>query len=323
MPRRFFGFSIILVAALACSRDDTASAKTRNGARSYADAVPPRPAVIAPASQPYRVVPVATGGAISGLVELEGSAPAAAVIRPTVDQNVCGNSIVERNVRLSGPRVGGAIVWITDIRSGKAFPLERRFELANTNCTLDPYVQAISTDGTLNVSNDDKTLHTNRFINVGTGELVGIAPFNDDGEVVPLDVFKEPAQIEVVSDRHPWTRAWIAVLDHPYYAQTAASGTFSIEGVPPGRYLVRAWHPSLGVADDSVTVPAGQQVSVAFRIRAKPSTSRAPAPRPPSDSQQPPASIIPAATSTPAALSTPAASSTPTMIGPPPPRQRD
>lgn len=314
MPRRFFGFSIILVAALACSRDDTASAKTRNGARSSVDVVPPRPAVIAPASQPYRVVPVTAGGAISGIVELDGSAPAAAVIRPSVDQNVCGSSIVERNVKLAGPRVGGAIVWITDIRSGKAFPLERRFELANTNCTLDPYVQAISTDGTLNVSNDDKTLHTNRFINVGTGELVGIAPFNDDGEVVPLDVFQEPAQIEVVSDRHPWTRAWIAVLDHPYYAHTAASGAFSIEGVPPGRYLVRAWHPALGIADDSVTVPAGQQVSVAFRIRPKPSTSPAPAPRPPRDSQPAPAPVLPAASST------PSASSTPTMIGPPPPR---
>ncbi|HET6761323.1 MAG TPA: carboxypeptidase regulatory-like domain-containing protein [Gemmatimonadaceae bacterium] len=313
MPRRFFGFSIILVASLACSRDDTASAKTRNGARSYADAVPPRPAVVTPPSQPYRVVPVTTGGAISGIVELEGSAPVAAVIRPTVDQNVCGSSIVERNVRLSGPRVGGAIVWITDIRSGKAFPLERRFELANTNCTLDPYVQAISTQGTLNVSNDDKTMHTNRFINVGTGELVGIAPFNDDGEVVPLDVFREPAQIEVVSDRHPWTRAWIAVLDHPYYAQTAASGAFSIDGIPPGRYLVRAWHPGLGVADDSVTVPAGQQVSVAFRIRPKPSATGAPAPRPPSISEPEP---VPSA---PAASSTPTSSSTPTMIGPPPP----
>jgi hypothetical protein len=312
MLRRFFAFSIILISALGCSRDDTASAKTRNGARSFADGVPPRPAVIAPTTQPYRVVPVTAGGAISGIVELEGSAPVSAVIRPTVDQNVCGNSIVERNVKLAGPRVGGAIVWITDIRSGKPFPLERRSELANTNCTLDPYVQAMSTNGTLNVSNDDKTVHTNRFINVGTGELLGVAPFNDDGEVVPVDVFTEPAQIEVVSDRHPWTRAWIAVLDHPYYAQTAASGAFSIEGVPPGRYLVRAWHPSLGVADDSVTVPAGQQVSVAFRIRPKPSATPAPTPRPP-------AVITPAATSTPAASITPTASSTPTMIGPPPP----
>jgi hypothetical protein len=316
MLRRYFGFSMIVV-VVACSHDDTASAHPRNGAHSSGDGVAPRPSVIAPASQPYRVIAVPVGGTITGTVDLDGLAPVAAIIRPTVDQNVCGNAIVEKNVTVSGTRIGGAIVWVTDIHAGKAFPLERRFELANSNCMLDPYVQAMSTSGTLNVSNDDRTLHTNRFINVGTGEIVGIAPFNDDGEVVPIDRFKEPAEIEVVSDRHPWSHAWIAVLDHPYYAQTAVNGTFSIEGIPPGRYLFRAWHPALGFADDSVTVLAGQQVSVAFRIRpGKGTIPVLPSPLP-NDSQRPTAPIAPAASST------PTSSTTPRTIGPPPPLQRD
>jgi hypothetical protein len=221
---------------------------------------------------------------------------------------------VEKTVALSGTRVADAIVWITDIHAGKAFPLERRFELANSNCSLDPYVQAMATSGTLNVSNDDRTVHTNRFINVGTGQILGIAPFNDDGEVVPVDHFKESAEIEVVSDRHPWSHAWIAVLDHPYYAQTAANGTFSIEGIPPGRYLFRAWHPALGFADDSVNVVAGQQVSVAFRIRPTARATPTPSAPVPIDSQRSAVSIPPAASST------PASSSTPKTIGPPPPR---
>jgi hypothetical protein len=320
MLRRLFGFSIFLVAALGCSRDDTASARTRDAARSPDDGVAPRPSLIAPAAQPYKVVAVAGGGAITGTVDIDGSAPLAAIIRPTADQNVCGNSIVEKNLALAGTRIGGAIVWVTDIRNGKAFPLERRFELANANCMFDPYVQAMSTGGTLNVSNDDRVLHTNRFINVGTGQIAGIAPFNDDGEVVPLDRFKEPAQIEVVSDRHPWAHAWIAVLDHPYYAQTAANGTFTIEGIPPGRYLVRAWHPAVGFADDSVTVVAGQQVSAAFKIRPRPTPTLAPSAQPPSEGPAVVPTIGPAASGTPAAAPTPASSSTPRIIGPPPPQ---
>ncbi len=319
MLRRFLGFSIF-VAALACSRDDTASARTRDGERSPDDGVAPRPSVIAPASQPYKVVAVAGGGAVTGTVDIEGSVPLEAIIRPTADQNVCGNSIVEKNLALAGTRIGGAIVWVTDIRNGKAFPLERRFELANSNCMFDPYVQAMSTGGTLNVSNDDRVLHTNRFINVGTGQIAGIAPFNDDGEVVPLDRFREPAQIEVVSDRHPWAHAWIAVLDHPYYAQTAANGIFTIDGIPPGRYLLRAWHPAVGFADDSVTVVAGQQVSAAFRIRPRPTPTLAPSAQPPSEGQAVVPTIGPAASSTPAASTIPASSSTPRTIGPPPPR---
>jgi hypothetical protein len=316
MLRRFFGFSVVIIAALGCSRDDTASARTRNGAHGPEDGVPPRPSVITPANQPYKVVPVVGGGAITGTIDLEGSAPVAAIIRPTVDQGVCGNSIVEKNLTLSGTRIGGAIVWLTDIRSGKALPLERRFELNNSNCMLDPYVQAISTGGTLNVGNDDRLLHTNRFINVGTGKIAGIAPFNDDGEVVPLDRFSEPAEIEVVSDQHPWTRAWIAVLDHPYYAQTAANGTFTIDAIPPGKYRVRAWHPALGFTDDSVTVLAGQQVTAAFRIRPSATTTPTPFRQAATDSGR--AAVV--TPINPAASTTPASSSTPRTIGPPPPR---
>jgi hypothetical protein len=274
--------------------------------------------VIAPSSQPYRVVAVSVGGTITGSVDFEGTVPIAAIVHPTSDQSACGTSVMVKNIGVTGTRVGGAVVWLTDIRTGKALSVERRFELTNDACILDPYVQVISTSGTLNVSNDDRALHTNRFINVGTGQIVGVAPFNDDGEVVPVDKFREPAEIEVVCEQHPWTHAWIAVLDHPYFAQTTAAGTFSIDGIPAGKYRVRAWHPALGFADDSVTVTAGQQTSVAFRIR--PSATNGPA----VPTQVPAESVRPAASSTtPAVPILPTASSTPLSSapkGPPPPR---
>jgi hypothetical protein len=299
MLRRFFGLSIITAMALACARDDTASAHPRDGGRS-ADAVAPRPAVIAASSQPYRIVPVTAGGAITGTVDFDGTGPVPEVVRPSVDLNVCGSSIVQKNVTLLGTRVAGAVVWLTDIRSGKAFPLERRFELTNDKCTLDPFVQVMSTNATLNVGNDDRTLHTNRFINVGTGDIAALAPFNDDGEVVPVDRFKEPAEIEVVCEQHPWTHAWLAVLDHPYYAQSSASGTFTIDGIPAGRYRIRAWHPGLGPADDSVTVVAGQQVNVAFRIRRAAPDVPTVVPKPAVESVKA-VPILPTASSTPSA----------------------
>lgn len=308
---------MISLVVLACSHDETASAHTRNAARSPEDGVAPRPAVISPAAQPYKIVPVVGGGTISGTVDFEGTPPAPEVVRPSVDQKVCGNTIVQRKVALSGTRVAGAIVWLTDIRSGKAFTLERRFDLTNDTCTLDPFVQVIPTNSTVNVGNDDRAVQTNRFINVGTGLMIAVAPFNDDGEVVPVDRFTEAAEVEVVSEQHPWTHAWMAVLDHPYYAQTAANGTFSIVGIPPGKYHVRAWHPALGYADDSVTVGAGLQASVAFRIqRAAPDVPTSALPG--VETARSAASSTPAVPILPTASSTPTSSSTP-IIGPPPP----
>jgi hypothetical protein len=319
MLRRVFGFSIIALAVLACSHDETASAHTRDATRSPEDGVAPRPAVISQPAQPYKVVPVVGGGTISGTVDFEGTPPATEVVRPSVDQKVCGNSIVQKKFTLAGTRVGGAIVWLTDIRSGKDFSLVRRFDLTNDTCTLDPFVQVIPTNSTVNVGNDDRAVQTTRFINVGTGLIIAVAPFNDDGEVVPVDRFTEPAEIEVVSVEHPWTHAWLAVLDHPYFAQTASNGTFSIDGVPPGKYRVRAWHPGLGFADDSVTVGAGLQASVAFKmLRAAPDV-----PTPglilPEAASPAASSTIPAVPILPTAPGAPASSSTPTTTGPPPP----
>lgn len=313
MLRRFFGFSIIVAAVVSCARDDTASAHPRKNGDGDSDGVPPRPSVITAPSQPYKIVAVSTPGTITGTVDFDGTPPSPQLVRPTSDVNVCGNSILAKTLTMSGTRVVGAIVWLTDIRSGKGFPLERRFELTNDNCILDPFVQVISTTATLNVSNDDRALHTNRFINVGTGQIAAIAPFNDDGEVVPVDRLREPMEVEVVCEQHPWTHAWLAVLDHPYYAQTSNTGAFTIDGIPAGRYRVRAWHPDLGFADDSVTVSAGQQTSVAFHIRTgavKPTVSAPPPPSP---------NIVPAASSTPPAASStpPAASSTPTSSSTP------
>ena len=299
MLRRFFGFTIILVAAVSCARDDTASAHPRKDASGDKDGVAPRPSVVAPVSQPYKIAPVSAGGTITGTVDFDGTPPSPQIIRPTSDANVCGNSIVPKNLTMSGTHVVGAVVWLTDIRSGKAFPLERRFELTNDGCVLDPFVQVMATTGTLNVSNEDRALHTNRFINVGTGQLAAVAPFNDDGEVVPVDHFREPMEVEVVCEQHPWEHAWIAVVDHPYYAQTSNTGSFSIDGIPAGKYHVRAWHPALGFADDSVTVSAGMQTSVAFHIRsgaATPTQLKPPAAEP---------FKVPTASSTPSASSTP------------------
>lgn len=295
MLRRFFGFSLILVATLSCARDDTASAHPRKNSADDADGVPPRPSVVAPVSQPYKVVAVSAGGTITGTVDFDGTPPAPQVIRPN-DVSVCGNTLTANDVTMSGTKVVGAIVWLTDIRNGKGFPMERRFDLTNDNCLLDPYVQVLSTVSTLNVSNDDRGLHTNRLINVATGQTAAIAPFNDDGEVVPVDRLNEPMEVEVVCEQHPWTHAWIVVLDHPYYAQTSKTGTFSIDGIPAGKYRVRAWYPNLGFVDDSVTVSGGQQTTVALHIK-------------PSGAPPAPAVVGPAASSTPPASSTPAASS--------------
>jgi hypothetical protein len=60
-------------------------------------------------------------------------------------------------------------------------------------------------------------------------------------------------------DVHNWMHAWVGVLEHPFHAVSAADGTFSIEGLPPGSYTIEAWHEALGAQAHTVTIaPAGE-----------------------------------------------------------------
>jgi hypothetical protein len=273
MMDRLSGAVLVLAVVISgCSTDKKADAA--QPARAKDGSVPPRPTVVTKPNAPYQARTVTGGVRLTGTIDFDGVLPADTVIQLPADAAGCGQRITDHRVQRTGTRIGGAVVWLTDIRSGKPLPAARRFELSNTDCMLMPQVQAVVAPATLNIYSDDVALHHDRIINVGTGELEGIAPFNDNGEVVPFDrMLDDTEQLEITCDLHPWARAWIVVLDHPYYAMSEKNGTFSIDDVPAGTYHVKVWHPLLGTAEQVVTVGSGQPANVALRIGSAPAAN--------------------------------------------------
>ncbi len=259
---------VVLLSGVAlggCSTDKKADAAQPAARRS--GSVAARPSVVETPAGPYQAASVTNGSRLTGTIDFEGTIPPDSIVNIPADLPGCGATVTARSVERSGTRIGGVAVWISDIRTGKPLPLERRFELSNDECLLTPKVQAVFAPATLNVGSGDAAMHENHIVNVGTGELEGIAPFNDNGEVVPFDrLLTKPSQLEINCKVHPWAKAWILVFDHPYFAVTERSGTFAIDNVPPGTYRVKAWHPQLGIAEQSVTIAAGSPATLALKL---------------------------------------------------------
>lgn len=214
--------------------------------------------VIEPVATPYVPRQVSVSGTVLGTIQFVGPVPRDTVVTVTRDQRVCGNTIRQPSVRASGNRLAGALVWLADIREGRPLPLSRRFELVQNRCTFDPVVQPVIAGGALNVRAHDPIISRSVVVDMRTLDTLAVLPFTDAGEVIPLDVpLRQPALLEVGSTTHAWMRAWIAVFDQPYFAESAADGAFRLDGVPPGTYTVRAWHPRFGVTSDTATVTAG------------------------------------------------------------------
>ena len=259
----------VLVLSLAgCSRDNGQKQSAGTAATSEALAATPG---FARQSAPYTARTLDSIGRATGTVEIEGAPPADSVVQPTSDQAVCGVSITHRSLERRGNRAVGVVVWIDGIRSGKPLPLERRFEIANEHCLIAPELQAAIAGGTLNVQNLDAVEHRTRITRRATGELLATIRETDEGQVVPNEhVLTKAGVLELTCAAHPWTHAWIAVFDHPYFALTGTDGSFVIDSVPPGRYKVHAWHPRLGAMEQSLTIEAGKAAALTLRARAEP-----------------------------------------------------
>jgi len=129
-----------------------------------------------------------------------------------------------------------------------------------------PRVVAVQVNQSLEVHNSDATTHNihpvptvNREWN--KSQPAGAAPIQ---EAFP----REEVSIPVKCNVHPWMKSYIAVLKNPYHFVTRKDGKFELKNLPPGEYVIEAWHEKLGTATEKVTLGAKETKSIAFKFQA-------------------------------------------------------
>jgi plastocyanin len=65
---------------------------------------------------------------------------------------------------------------------------------------------------------------------------------------------------------HPDMRAYVVVLETPYFAVTDAAGAFAIRGVPAGFYTLAVWHEAKEGLERSVTLEAARPLTLELRL---------------------------------------------------------
>jgi uncharacterized protein (DUF2141 family) len=72
--------------------------------------------------------------------------------------------------------------------------------------------------------------------------------------------------VPVKCNIHPWMRAYIGVVNHPFFAVTGDDGSYSIKGLPPGTYTIEIVHEKFGKQEMQVTVGAKDSKTQDFKI---------------------------------------------------------
>jgi plastocyanin len=191
-------------------------------------------------------------GAVSGHVKLTRRIRGA-----PLPSNAYQPRTVNRHQVSGGPEIKNVVVYLKDAAFRGTLPVTRH-EVRQINEAFTPRVLAITRGSTVDFPNADPFFH-NVF------SLSGPATF-DLGRfpkgMSRSRTFAKPGVVRVYCHIHSHMYATILVLDHPYFVVPDESGSFTLPGVPTGRYTVVGWHERVGERTATVQIEAGKTASV-------------------------------------------------------------
>jgi len=218
-------------------------------------------------------------GTVTGKVNLTGTAPAPQPIDMSQDANCKSknpNATTETVVAKDG-KLQNVFVYIKDgtLADGSKIG-DWTFKTPDTEVVLDqngchyvPHVIGLQPNQKLKVTNSDPTGHNIHVLPKSGG---GNEEWNESqpGGAGPIvkSFKRSEILIPVKCNQHPWMKAYIGVIKHPFFAVTKDDGTFELKGVPPGTYTLAAWHEKYGEKTAQVKVDAKGTATTDFSFDA-------------------------------------------------------
>jgi plastocyanin len=221
-------------------------------------------------SAAYFKVDPATAGSIQGKVAFSGRKPALQRIRmeaeedcmkahkaPPVDPTVVVNS---------NGTLKNVFVYVKAGLEDKTFePVQTAVNFDQKGCMFEPRVLGLQAGQPLRITNSDTVTHNvhplprkNREWN--QGQPAGSPPLE---RTFPVPEIMIPVKCNV----HAWMRSYIGVMPHPFFATTGEEGTFDIKGLPPGDYVIEAWHEKYPPQEQKVSLPPSGAITLDFTFK--------------------------------------------------------
>jgi hypothetical protein len=219
-----------------------------------------------PGPGPQGAVPSTARGSIRGLARVTGDLPATTIEPIGQNRDVCGDNLTLPHLGVSRDRrLQHAFVYLDGVEGGGELRPRESVLVDQKRCEYFPHVRAVSADqGLETIFNIAQPMR---------GMRTPVEPRLDRSGVVVL----------TCEAGHPWMRAYLLVVDHPYVATTNETGEFVIADVPPGTYRIKLWHEGIRLKrvlrslqryeyedpyeiTQQVVVESGRETSVNFEL---------------------------------------------------------
>jgi Carboxypeptidase regulatory-like domain len=224
----------------------------------------------APAAATSTPIDPATAATITGKIMFDGAKPTMPRIRmdavPACTEVNKAPVYSEEVVVNDDSTLSDVFVYVKDGLSGRTFPVPAEpVKLEQLGCNYKPHVLGIMAGQKFQVTNDDPTNHNIHPLPTSNREWNQSQP---PGSSPIVQEFARPeVMIPVKCNVHPWMKAYVGVVNNPFYAVTGSDGTFTLKGLPPGDYVIEAWQEKYGTQQMNVTVGPSETKTADFTYK--------------------------------------------------------
>ncbi|MBI3252123.1 MAG: carboxypeptidase regulatory-like domain-containing protein [Candidatus Omnitrophica bacterium] len=212
----------------------------------------------------------ASAATLGGKIAFEGRPPAIEKVKTDADPKckmahpdglASDQVIVNPNGTLKN-----VFVYVKSGLEGKAFEAPKEpVVFDQKGCQYSPKVFGIQVNQPLEIVNSDDTLHNVHSLPTQSQAFNLGMPIK--GMKLKKTFTKPEVMVKIKCEVHPWMSAWAGVLDHPFFGVSNEEGQFEIKNLPPGQYVIEAWHEKYGSQTQSVTV-TDKDAETAFTFKA-------------------------------------------------------
>jgi Polysaccharide lyase family 4, domain II len=223
----------------------------------------------------YQEIEVKNGGTIQGTAKLTGNMPPPRVYHlvlfpnidmcAEVDADESGENRVLDDFKVSPD--GGlkdVLISLEHVEAGKPF-VKEPIMILSENCKFTPDVNAIRQGEAFKVDNQDAVMHNSQVYQKERGKILLNIPIPaeevSDGKIQFQKNYKI---MQMICGMHEFMQTWGYRVQNPYFSQTQIDGNFKIDNIPPGDYVVTAWHYLMKVQTKKIHVSENSVIDLNF-----------------------------------------------------------
>ena len=210
---------------------------------------------------------------ISGIIKLDGPQPKRPPLPLTSESRKLyeGKPYPRDEVELVSAKgeIKNVFVYIRKgLPAGKTYPAPKKPALLDQQRSMfRPRIQGLFVGQDFAMRNSDPIIHNVRSLSQEN------RPFNIAQPAGTPDRLKrfsdKEGPIELRCDYHRWMRAFIFVMEHPFFAVTDDQGRFTIKNLPPGEYTLATWHESFGENKQTIKTGVNGLKDITFTYKPK------------------------------------------------------